>query len=146
MESSTKSFAGDSAEFIAICNRHFHNFCAASACQCWNEPVQLAVQLNLLNNFPAVRLERGAKIVQLHAGKFSHHPVRSAAWNLSHQPVIMPRMAPATHQVVAFFDFLQESRNLVRVMLHIAVHRDDDGPARKVESRLEGRSLAEIPP
>src|SRR5256885_16688675 len=38
--------------------------------------------------------------------------VRRPAGNLPQQPVIAPRVAPPAHQVVAFFNFFQESRDL----------------------------------
>ena len=45
-----------------------------------------------------------------------------------------------------FFDFFKKARNLFRVVLQIAVHRNDDFAARKIKTRFQSRSLPEIPP
>src|SRR6202030_1452303 len=111
---------------IRIRNRHFGDARSRGAGQRRNKAVQLAVKLDLLQNFPPVRLEGGPKIMQIDPGKLGHQPVRNAARHAAHQPVVSPLVAPAAYQIVAFFDFFKEARNLFRVMLQIAVHGDDD--------------------
>ena len=108
--------------------------------------MQLAVELNLLNNLAPVRLERRAEIVQRDAGELGHQPVRRAAGNLPRQPMVAPRHAPAAYQVVALLNSLQEFRNLRGIVLQVAVHGDNHFAAREVEPGLERRRLPEIPP
>src|SRR5581483_999174 len=99
-----------------------------------NEAMEFAVELDFLDDFAAIGLEGGAEVVQLDAGELGHHPVGDMAGKLPHQPVIAALVAPAADQVVAFFNFFQESRNFFGVVLKIAVHGDDDFAARKIEA------------
>ncbi len=108
--------------------------------------MQLAVELNFLNDLSAVGFERCSKIVQIDSRKFCHHPVGGAAGKLPHQPVVPPVVTPAAHQVEAFLDFFQKARNLFGVVLQVAVHGNDDFAARKIKSCLQRGRLPEIPP
>src|SRR5205807_2940069 len=111
-----------------------------------DEPVQFAVKLNFLNDFPAVGLEGGSKIVEVDSRELCHHPIGGATRKLPHKPVIPPVVAPAAHQVETFLDFFQKARNLFRVVLQIAVHRNDDFAARKIKTGFQRWGLPKIPP
>jgi len=107
-----------------------------------DEAVQFAVKLNLLQNFPPIRLEGGPKSCNSYR-KLGHQPVRDAARHPAHQPVVSSLVAPPASQVVAFSIFSRSSEFL-RVVLQIAVHRDDDFPARKIQIPLSGPRLPEF--
>ena len=108
--------------------------------------MQLAIQLNFLNDFPPISLERCPEIMQIDPRQLRHHPVGGAAGNLPHQPVIAARIAPAADQVEAFFDFLEKAGNLFGIVLQVAIHGNDDLAPREIKSRLQPGRLAEISP
>src|SRR5215831_7884131 len=137
---------GFSALAFQVFNGNFDDSRAGGAGERRNEAVQLAVELNFLNDFAAVGLEGRAEIVQFYSGELRHHPIGGAARDLPHQPVVAARIAPSAYQVVAFFDLFKEAGNLFRIMLEVAVHRDNDTAASEVESGLERRCLAKIAP
>src|SRR5258708_13093239 len=83
-----------SALALAVRNGHFRDARAGRACQCRDEPVQLAVQLNLLDDLAPVRLEGRAKVVQLEPGELGHHPVPPPPRPLPHQPHLAPPPTP----------------------------------------------------
>src|SRR5580704_4209024 len=116
------------------------------ASQCRNKAVQLSVQMNLRQNFAPVSFKRRAKVVQIYARELRHHPVGDPAWKLPRQPMIRTRNAPSADQVVAFFNFFQESRDLIGVMLQIAVHGNNDLSASEIKARLQRWRLPKISP
>ena len=106
--------------------------------------MQLAIQLDFLQNFPAIGFKGGAEIVKFDAGKLGHHPVGGPAGNLPHQPVILALKTPAADQVVAFFDFFQKAGNFFRIVLQVPVHGNDNFPAGKIKTGFQRRGLAKI--
>ena len=58
--------------------------------------------------------------------------------------VVLPVLAPAAHDVVALVDLRQQPRDVVRVVLQVAVHGDDDVAAAVVDPGLDCRRLAEV--
>src|SRR6267143_415253 len=117
---------------MEILDGHFRDSRARRTCQRRYEAVQLAVELNFLINLPAVGFERGSEVVQIDSRKLCHHPVSGTAGKLPHQPVIPPLVAPATYQVVALFYFFEEARNFFRVVMPVAVPRNDAFPPRTI--------------
>ena len=91
-----------------------------------------------------IRLERRPEVVNIHARKLRHQPVRAARWDPPHHEVVDALLAPARHHVVALFQLFQEVRNLVRIVLQIAVHRQDEIARRMIESSRQRRRLSEI--
>jgi hypothetical protein len=54
------------------------------------------------------------------------------------------RLRHPRHQVVSLVDLREQPRNVGRVVLQVAVDRDDDVAARVLEARRERRGLAEV--
>ena len=129
-----------------ILDRNFRNRCPRPACQGRNEPVQLAIELDVLDHFPSISLKGGAKIVKVDSRKLAHHPVRDAAGQLPSQPGILSFHAPAADDVVAFRHGDQKLRDILRVVLQVPIHGDNDVALRKVKSGLQGCGLAEVSP
>ncbi len=57
----------------------------------------------------------------------------------------MPFHPPSAHQVVAFVDLGDEQRDFRRIVLKVAVQRDDHFALRVIEPCLQSGGLAEIP-
>src|SRR5208337_5271766 len=108
--------------------------------------MQLAVKSNVSDRLPSIGFEGCAKIVQLHARKISHHPVCNVAGQSSREPGIFSFHPPAADDIVAFRHFQKEMRDILRVVLKVPIHGDDDVALGKVKSRLESCGLPEIPP
>src|SRR6185295_12774264 len=62
------------------------------------------------------------------------------------EPPVDAFVAPSADDVVAFGDLLEEARDLGRIVLEVAIHRDGDVATGEIESRLERRRLAEVAP
>src|SRR5207253_6691180 len=60
---------------IDVANGNFGDARSVKACEGRNEAMELAVQVNVLDDFGAVRFEGGAEIAQIHNGGARHHPV-----------------------------------------------------------------------
>ena len=64
----------------------------------------------------------------------------------SPQDAFAPVVTPAAHQVVAFFDLVQEERQILREVLQVGIHRDDEIAARGGQAGLQRGGLSEVAP
>ncbi len=108
------------------------------------EAVHLAVQPRLADDLRAVRLQRAAVVVQPHARDAPDQPVRDAR-RQSPRETVLPLLAPAGDDVVALVDLLEQGGDVGRVVLQVAVHRDDDRAARVVEAGGHRGRLSVVP-
>src|SRR5271168_5069966 len=60
---------------VHILNRNFTNTGAIPGSQRRDKTMHLTIQRDVVDHLTAISLERGAKIVNVDAGKFSHKPV-----------------------------------------------------------------------
>ena len=86
-----------------------------------------------------------ADVVHLQPGDEADQQVRGAG-RPSPQDPFPPVVPPAAHQVVAFFDLVQEERQVLRKVLQVGVHRDDEIAARGGQAGLQRGGLAEVAP
>src|SRR5262245_18902262 len=63
---------------VHIADWNFTDRSAMPRCQRRNEPVQLAIERYLLQNFTPIRLESGAKVVNIDSAQLCHQPVGAA--------------------------------------------------------------------
>ena len=96
-----------------------------------------------LDGGAAVGVERAAEVGDLDAGEAAQHPVDQAARQRP-APRVVPRGAAAARDVVAGLDRLDEPRDVLRLVLEVAVHRHDDLAARAREAGVHRRVLAEV--
>ena len=78
-----------------------------------NEPVQLAVDPDLLQHLAPVKLEPAIVVVQAAAGHAADHPVEDPA-GIDLVPGIVAGLLPAADHIVALFELGQEPGNLGR--------------------------------
>src|SRR5579859_736823 len=109
-----------------------------------NKPVQFAVQGHLVDDFAAVGLERRPKVMDIDAAELCHQPICAARRKAAHHKVVDALLAPSAHDVIALCDLFQEKRNVIRIVLEIAVHRDQVVAGSVIESSGEGRGLTEV--
>src|ERR1700722_13555064 len=129
-----------------IANRHLRPPSSVKRRQRRNEPMQLAIQVDVLQNLRAISLESRAEVPQLNARNLRHHPIRNPGRNLPRHGIIQPVLPPPASDVVPFFDFFKQRRNILGSMLQIAIERNDNAPLSLLESRRQRRRLPEIPP
>ncbi len=110
----------------SVADGHLSHARAIKTGQRGNEAVQFAVQVNVLQNFGAIRLEGCTEIAQIQAGDFRHQPVRDARRNLARDRVVDAVLAPAAGDIVAFFDLGKQRRDIVGIMLQVAIERHND--------------------
>ena len=144
-ESSRNSIVRFSAGTNDILNRHFDDFCAVESSERGNEAVHFTVQANVLDDFAAIDFEGGAEIVDIDSGKLGHHPIGNARRQTAHDEIVDALLAPTADDVAAGgFKGFQHYRDVVRVVLQVTVHGDDDFAGSVVETGGEGGGLAVI--
>ena len=90
-----------------------------------DETVQLAVDADLAQHLAAVKLEPAIVVVQAAAGQRADHPVEDPA-GIDLVPGVVASLLPAADDVVSLFELGQEAGNLGRVVLKVAVEREDE--------------------
>ena len=111
-----------------------------------NEAVHLAVETEILDDFPAEGFEGASVVVQFDSGDPGDQPVGDHGGNAAGQPPVLAVLSPAADDVEPGFDFFQKMREIGRVVLKIRVHGDDDLAPGVFESGRYRGGLAEILP
>ncbi len=106
--------------------------------------MQFPVERDFLHHGATIRLESGAKIVQLHAAQLGHQPVGDLGRDAPHHEVVNALFAPSADDVVALAEFLQKQRNVMRIVLQIAVHGNHVLAFGVIETRRQRRGLPEV--
>ncbi len=109
-----------------------------------DEAVHFAVEGDVLDDLAAIGLEGGAEVVDVDAGEDGHELVGGAGGDAAEEEVVAALGSPAADDVVSFFEFGEEVRDLVGVVLEVAVHGEDELTLGVVEAGGEGGGLAEV--
>src|SRR6266536_1763755 len=104
--------------------------------------MQLAVENEAARDFPAVSLEAAVHVVQAKPGHPAGDPVEELRRDAARQRVAAPRF-PTRHEVEAFLELREQARNLGRIVLEVAVDRDDAVARGLRESGSERGGFAE---
>ena len=109
------------------------------------EAVHLAVQLHRLHDLGAEHLQRAAVVVQLHAGRARDQPVGDRRRQPPVDEGVLAVLPPAaTMSAGVFSSSIDHGADVARIVLQVAVHRDDVAPAGVSEAGREGGGLAEV--
>ena len=114
------------------------------ACKCWNKAVQFTIQLQVLHHLTPVRFESGSEIMQLQTAEFCHQPIRDMAGQAAREPAILPLKTPTADDVISLAQFGNERRDFGRIVLEIAVHRNNDFSLSEIEPRLKPGRLPKV--
>src|SRR3954447_525665 len=107
-----------------------------------DEAMALAVELDVLEHFGAVRLKPAVHVVELHTGRYTSRAVVDLRDEAPHEWVL-PVALPTGHEVIALVELREQIGNLGCVVLEIGVHRDDDVALCDGDPGIEGRCLSE---
>src|SRR5689334_9012710 len=129
---------------VHVPNRKFADRCPIPRCQSRNEAMQFPVKRHLVDDLPTVCLEGCAEVVYIDAAQLRHQPVRTTRGKAPHNKVVDALLAPPADDVVTLTDLLEKCRNVIRIVLQIAVHGDHIFPCGMIETRGQSRSLPEI--
>src|SRR6185295_6111156 len=99
-----------------------------------DEAVQLTVERDLVQNFPAIGFKGRAKVVDVHAAQFGHQPVSAAGRQAAKPEVVDAPLAPAADNIVALGNLFQKNGDIGRIMLQVAIHGDDIFAAGVIEA------------
>ena len=84
------------------------------------------------------------KSCRFDAAELGHQPIGDLRRNATHDEVVDALFAPAADDVVTLAQFLQEQRNVVGIVLQIAIHGDHVLAFGVIESGGQRGSLAEV--
>ena len=110
-----------------------------------HEAVEAARQVEARKRAAAIRFQAAAAVVDGHAGDPDDERIGEAR-RQDAQPVALPGgSAPAGDRLqIRRTQRVEEARNVGRIVLSVAVERDDDVAARLMEAGAERRRLAEV--
>src|ERR1700722_9805456 len=100
-----------------------------------DEAMHLPVKGNIVNHFATICFKRSSKVMNVDSGKFGHEPVGAARRYSTHDKIVDTRLAPSADYVVSLLQLGHKLRNLGRIMLQIAIHRQDVVSLGVVETR-----------
>ena len=110
-----------------------------------NIAVHFAVNLDALNHLVPVGLQAAVHVMELDARDLACGPVIQLGGKVLREFVVLAVLLPAGDDVVTLLlDHPVQFRNLVRGVLQVRVHRDDDVPLGGREALIEGGGLAVI--
>src|SRR6266568_7198662 len=96
-----------------------------------------------MDDLAAVCLESAAEVAEPHAGDACDQPVRDPGRKDASR-IVSPVATPSAHNVVSLVDLLEEVRDVMWVVLQVAVQEDQHVAAAEVDPRLHGRRLPEV--
>src|SRR5580700_8471223 len=106
-----------------VLNGYFDDLGPVPGRKRWDKSVHFTVQRDVFNDFAAINLEGGAEIVDVHTGKFAHHPVSGSGWKAPKEEIVHAFFAPAADDIgMGGFKSCEQRRYVPRVVLEIAVH------------------------
>ncbi len=108
--------------------------------------MHLPVEVDLVGEVLAVDLERAAEIVNLRSGDPADEGVGDERRDPPEDQPVLAILAPAGDQIESLVQLGDEARDVVRVVLPVGVHRDDQGAARRMEAGVERRRLTGVAP
>ena len=127
---------------LHVLDRNLADGGAVPAGQRGNEAMHFTVERNVVDDFAAIGLVGSAEVVNVHVGELGHQPVGAARGNAAHHEVVDALLAPAGDDVVALFQLFDKVRNLVGVVLQVAVHGEDELARGVIEA---GRKRGRLP-
>src|SRR6266511_1614320 len=108
-----------------------------------DEPVQLSVEHEAAHDLCPVRLEAAVHVVPPQTGHPAGDPVEELRRDAARERVSAPRL-PAGDEIEALLQLREQARDLGRIVLQVAVDRDDELARRLREARRERGGLAEV--
>ncbi len=109
-----------------------------------NEAVHLAVQLQFTGDLTAHGLERAAQIVNRETGDPRDQSVGELRGKATIEPRVLAVLPPAVYQVVTLVDLAEHHLDVARIVLQVAIHRDDHVTGGKLNASLHRGRLTEV--
>src|SRR6266567_6534307 len=99
--------------------------------------------MRIFNQFPAIGFKAIINIMKMNACERTHHPIEDARWKCFGDG-IKSRKFPTRDQIISFIQFLQKARNLLWIILQIAIHSKDDLATTTAKTSHQSRGFAKI--
>src|SRR5437867_3336324 len=106
--------------------------------------VHFAVKPYAVDHMALIGLHRTAKIVKPDSRDRGNQSVRKNAWNISPDVVVLPVLSPSGNHVVSLVEQVEHLRNIGRIVLAVAIQRNNRASARMIESGHHRRRLSLI--
>src|SRR5688572_2068767 len=128
----------------AVAHGHFQHAVAAHPEQRGDEPVEAAVEHEAAQALAAERAEGAPAVLDRLVAEPVAGPVGDPRRGAAYEAVAVAAMgAPPRHRVPAV-EMREQRRDVVRVVLEIRIHGDDQTAAGGLEPRVGGRRLARV--
>ncbi len=142
LEGAAQAVFGVAVQARVVPHVHLGHAGALYAGQHRNEAVHLAVEVEVLGHLQPEDFERAAVVVEVHARQPANEGIGNSAGDFAQQHSILPIAPPSRHYVpTARLQFVAHGQDVERVVLQIAVHRDDVLPPGSGNARRHGRGL-----
>ncbi len=106
--------------------------------------MHLAVELDVLDDLAPIRLQRAAVVLEHHAGHPGDQGVRDQRGKPAREPWIFAVAPPTADHVVTLVQLGQQQPDVARIILQIAVEKDEDVAAAVLDAGLQGSGLPEV--
>ena len=111
-----------------------------------DETVHLAIQGQSFGQVAAQSPQGTAHVQKSYAGDLANQPVADPRRNLTQEEMVLTAGPQAQDGIVTLLQLVQQTSDVGRVVLEVAVHGDQHLAARPVNAGLQGRRLAEVAP
>lgn len=108
-----------------------------------HETMHLTEEIHIAEAFAAIRLQAAAGIMDIVLDQDLAEQIGDTGRDLL-TPWILTLVPPAGHHIIPLVDLLKEERDISRIVLQVAVERDDDLTGRCLDTSIKSRRLAEI--
>ena len=90
-----------------------------------DEAMHLAIEVHVLDDALAIRLERAAVVVDVDAADARDEPVRNDRGESAREQLVLAVFAPAADDVEALVHLGEQARDVGRIVLQIGIERND---------------------
>ena len=113
--------------------------------ECWDESVHLSEEIDILKTFTTIRFQAASGIMNLVMYENRSEHIRPAREKSLHE-IITTLETPSGYHVIPLIHLCEEKRDIVRIILKVAIDRDDDLSLRCLDTCIESGGLTEILP
>ena len=129
-----------------VMNFYFCDGNADSAGYSGYEAVELAVEVDVFDDFAAKRFQGTAVIMEFDTGHGRDEPIGHGGRDAAQKEIVLPLFSPTAHDVIPGLNLVYQQAEILGIVLEVCIQSDDDIAIGVVKSRGKSGCLTEIPP